>query len=111
MGVATSRDLISALDEHRPDAIILDLRLAGTGGIAAADYIRRTPAGRNAPIIFLARMSNDLEREAASEYGPIVDEPLHAPAFCALVRDLVNEHRDILASNTVRLGGPKLLHA
>lgn len=109
--VATPRNLTRAVEECHPDVIVLDLKLAGVGGVAVADYLRRTPAARTCPIAFIARSATQLEREAASDYGPVIDEPIDPSAFCALVRDLFNEHRDALASNTVRFGGPKLLYA
>lgn len=92
--VTTPSGITSAIQERPPDVVVIGLKPHGAGGIATADYLRHHPATRTSAIIFIARGATEPEREAASDYGPVIDEPLHPTAFAALARDLHHEHRD-----------------
>ncbi|MGS0755927.1 response regulator, partial [Roseateles sp. GG27B] len=54
--VADGRAALRDLDEHRPDAIILDLMMPEFDGFAVLDALRQLPAWRNTPVFIWTSM-------------------------------------------------------
>jgi signal transduction histidine kinase len=44
---------IAAFEEHRPDCVLLDVRMPNVDGFAVCERIRASPGGRDVPIVFL----------------------------------------------------------
>lgn len=56
------REALKALDQHRPQALILDLMMPGFDGFAVLDALRRMPAWRDLPVfIWTAMLLSDDE--------------------------------------------------
>ncbi len=63
----TVADAIRAVDEHRPDVVLMDYRLPdGTGADATEEIRRRHP---EVAVLFLTRLEGDMVRMAAFEAG------------------------------------------
>lgn len=56
----------SAIDEHSPDLILLDVMLPGTDGLAVCRQIRKGFAG---PIVMVTALNDDIDEVAALETG------------------------------------------
>ncbi|MEY2936221.1 MAG: hypothetical protein RL033_6970 [Pseudomonadota bacterium] len=47
---------VQAVQEHRPDCVLLDVRMPGTDGFAVCARIRALPEGSDTPIVFLTAL-------------------------------------------------------
>jgi signal transduction histidine kinase len=47
---------VQAVQEHRPDCVLLDVRMPGTDGFAVCARIRALPDGSDTPIVFLTAL-------------------------------------------------------
>ena len=56
MGVLDGRDALRDIEQHRPDAIILDLMMPGFDGFAVLDALGRMPAWRDTPVFIWTSM-------------------------------------------------------
>ena len=72
---------------HAPDLIIADANLAGRGGIAFCDELRRRCNLEDVPVLFLSSMQTpDIIRRADSGRGTYyLRKPFDAPVFVELV--------------------------
>src|SRR5579884_2121269 len=52
--VSDGRAVVPALNEHKPDLIILDYQMPGTSGVEVYGRVRRETAGARVPVIFLS---------------------------------------------------------
>lgn len=88
VGVATAvDDAIGLADQHRPDLVLMDIRLRGDGdGIAAAAEIRRRFGLRS---IFVSAHTDPATRERAEPAEPLgwVVKPFSDGELLAAVRD------------------------
>lgn len=60
---------IAAFQQHRPDLVLLDIRLPGQDGYWVARRLRETENGDWTPIIFLSGLDNDLDVWQGIESG------------------------------------------
>src|SRR5690606_37907241 len=51
---------VAAFEQHAPDCVLMDVRMPGVDGFAAAERIRALPKGAETPIIFVTAL-RDLE--------------------------------------------------
>lgn len=52
--VTDGRNVVPALNEHKPDLLILDYQMPGTSGVEVYGRVRREAAGARVPVIFLS---------------------------------------------------------
>lgn len=55
--------------EHKPDLIVLDVRMPAGGGFTAIDRLKHSLTTRNIPVIFLTAFDDDEMREQAHAMG------------------------------------------
>jgi len=60
---------LEAFDAHRPDCVLLDVRMPGVDGLAACERIRALPYGHDTPIIFLTALRDVDTFDRALEVG------------------------------------------
>jgi CheY-like chemotaxis protein len=79
---ATEAEAIAAEEQHRPDLVLMDLRLAAGGsGLIAAEAIRRR---RLVPILFCTAHTGDpefLTRVKAMPHSAVVGKPVDEAAI------------------------------
>jgi two-component system cell cycle sensor histidine kinase/response regulator CckA len=104
---STGTDAIHAVNEHRPDLVLMDIRLEGTmDGIQAADTIRRT---HNIPIIYLSAYADQstVERAKVTEpFGyllkPFEDSELRTTIEMALYKRSMEQERRVLEAQLLQ---------
>jgi len=52
--VTDGRSVVPALNEHKPDLLILDYQMPGTSGVEVYGRVRREKVGEKVPVIFLS---------------------------------------------------------
>jgi CheY-like chemotaxis protein len=91
---------------HRPDVILLDLRLPGITGTEAMQILRADPSFVNTPIVALTAHALDGERVLALDAG--FDELIAKPCFPdALVAAIERILRDWDAPRADQRDGPR----
>jgi putative two-component system response regulator len=89
--VATSgeRALRMAQTEPRPDLILLDIMMPGTDGYAVCAALKRDPATRDIPVIFLTAKHEAEDEQLGLELGAVdyITKPISPPILLARVRN------------------------
>ncbi len=60
---------LAAAAEHRPDAILLDIRMPGMDGFEVCRRLKASPELAGIPVIFLTANASDEARRIAGEIG------------------------------------------
>lgn len=78
---------------HRPDVILLDLRMPGMTGTEAISILRADPSFVNTPIIALTAHALDAERRLALEAGfdAFIAKPCLPDELVAAVERIIRE--------------------
>lgn len=72
--VNNGEDALSAIQEFKPDLVLLDAMMPKISGFDVLDIIRNTPATANTRVIMLTALSQPKDKERAENLG--VDEYL-----------------------------------
>lgn len=72
--VSNGEDALSAIQEFKPDLVLLDAMMPKISGFDVLDIIRNTPATANTRVIMLTALSQPKDKERAENLG--VDEYL-----------------------------------
>lgn len=84
----SAEEVVDAVAEHRPDAVLLDLRLRGFSGSDAHRLLRADPRFRTVPVIMVsAHAAADPGFEAPIGIDAFVAKPFNTNVLAALVRD------------------------
>ena len=87
-------DALAAIREYRPDLMLLDVMMPHVSGFDVLDIVRNTPDTVNLKVIMLTALSQDSDKQRASELG--VDEYLvKSQVVIADVVDRVKYHLGI----------------
>lgn len=72
--VNNGEEALSAIQEYKPDLVLLDAMMPKISGFDVLDIIRNTPATANTRVIMLTALSQPKDKERAENLG--VDEYL-----------------------------------
>lgn len=72
--VTNGEDALSAIQDYKPDLVLLDAMMPKISGFDVLDIIRNTPATANTRVIMLTALSQPKDKERAENLG--VDEYL-----------------------------------
>jgi signal transduction histidine kinase len=94
---------LAAMTQHRPDAILLDLRLPEMDGTILLDALSEDERLRGIPVIVLTAFPHELNRSSATHRASVVLEKVETP-----IEDLPGILRSVLAEAgpTTADGGP-----
>jgi CheY-like chemotaxis protein len=81
-------EALRKIDEHMPDLVILDYKMAGMDGLAVVKTLRATPATQLLPVLMLTGMTDEFSTRAGFEAGvtDYVTKPFSTPQLTARVR-------------------------
>ncbi len=84
---------VQAAELHRPDAIILDIRMPDIDGYEVCTRIKRTPELGNTPVIFLSANVQDSARQRAMAVGGSVflTKPYEATDVIAAIEGVTEQ--------------------
>jgi DNA-binding response OmpR family regulator len=93
---ATRAEVLPAVREHAPDAVLLDLMLPGVDPHdewAVARDLRDDPAGARLPIVFLSARADLRGKEEGSVPGPVgyLTKPFNPGELAATLRRVVGQ--------------------
>ena len=95
--LAGRRDTLKALEDGRPDLILLDVMLPETDGFELCRQIRRSAALARTPVVFLTARSDEIDRVLGLEIGgdDYITKPFSPRELVARVKaHLRREQRD-----------------
>lgn len=58
-----------ALADHKPDLVLMDVKMPGINGIQACEAIKRNPQTKDIPIIIISALSDDADKKKAFKAG------------------------------------------
>jgi PAS domain S-box-containing protein len=90
--VATGEEAVQQACKHRPNLVLMDIRLAGTlDGVQAAEKIR---SERDIPVIYLTAHSDDETLRRARDTGPFgyLVKPFKAPELRCAIEIALHKH-------------------
>lgn len=93
--VPSGEEALRAVEEHRPDLVLMDIRLeGGMDGIDAATAIRRR---QGPPVAFTSAYTDEATRARAQEAEPLafLSKPVNALDVAALARRLAEAAPDL----------------
>jgi DNA-binding response OmpR family regulator len=92
--VADAESALSAIDERRPDLIILDIEMPGMSGL---ELLNRLPAPPRVPVIVVSGREEESERVLALDLGAddYVVKPFLSREFAARVRAALRRARAV----------------
>lgn len=102
---------LHAAAAHRPELVLLDIRMPGMDGFEVCRRLKAEPATRGVPVIFVSAMSETVEKVQGFELGAVdfVSKPYQREELLARVRThlemdrLRNHLEELVAERTQRL--------
>jgi two-component system, cell cycle response regulator DivK len=84
----SAEDAIALADEHVPDVILMDIRLPGMDGTAAARHLKGQTRTAAIPVVALTSfaMKGDRERFLAEGFDGYIEKPIRVKEFPDQVR-------------------------
>jgi len=93
-------DGVQALSQARmfkPDLILLDILLPDLDGLSVCEILRRQPATKKIPVIFMSALTGEVTRRSASlNAQDFFTKPLDLPRLQRRIADLL--HQDTAAN-------------
>ena len=85
-------EALNILANFRPDLILMDLLLPGTGGIALTKQLKSIPAMQDTVIIAITacNLASDAERALAGGCDAVIVKPINPATFVARVRSYLD---------------------
>jgi two-component system phosphate regulon response regulator PhoB len=76
------------IDEHMPDLVVLDYKMADMDGMAVVKTLRAKPETQHLPVLMLTAMTDEPSTRAGFEAGvtDYVTKPFSIPQLTARVR-------------------------
>jgi CheY-like chemotaxis protein len=98
--VGSGEDALSRLEDFRPDAVVLDIRLPGIDGLAVLARIRASDALADVGVVLCSAHATAAAADAAGgdRRTSFVAKPFHPDRLVAALDDILPEHRDGEAS-------------
>lgn len=82
---STGREGIETARMHRPNAILLDMKLPDLSGETVLQLLRADPWTRDIPVILFTAFAADLDRLRALGATDIVVKPFHPHKLCDVI--------------------------
>jgi CheY-like chemotaxis protein len=81
-------EALRMIDEHMPDLVVLDYKMAGMDGLAVMRTLRAKPETQHLPVLMLTAMTDEASTRAAFEAGvtDYVTKPFSIPQLTSRVR-------------------------
>ncbi len=105
-GSADGDDAMLAIEEDRPDLVILDWMLPGLSGIEICRRIRTRAELRDMPVIMLTARGEEADRIRGLDTGAddYLTKPFSIPELIARVRALLRRARPTISSEVATFG-------
>ena len=83
---------LSQARQFKPDLILLDILLPDLDGLSVCEILRRQPATRRIPVIFMSALTSDVTRRSATlNAQDFFTKPLDLPRLQQRIADLLHQ--------------------
>ncbi len=91
---STGREACALASEHRPDLILLDVRMPQMGGLEACRRMRSDPRTARTPIVLMSALGHEADREAGRQAGAdqYLVKPFGPTVLLGLIREFASDH-------------------
>jgi CheY-like chemotaxis protein len=88
---ADGDEAIELAGRVRPDLVLLDVMMPGTGGLAVIEHLRNDPELRETPVVVVSAFAAPADRRAALDAGAtrFVKKPFDPDALRSVVEELL----------------------
>ena len=103
---ADGEGAVLAIEEDRPDLVLLDWMLPGLSGLEICRQIRARPDLRDTPVIMLTARGEEADRIRGLDVGAddYLTKPFSVPELIARVRALLRRSRPTISSEVATFG-------
>ncbi|MBC2713362.1 MAG: response regulator [Desulfosarcina sp.] len=93
MVVHSGEDALTAIDDFKPDLVLLDVMLPAVDGFQVCQQLKGDPKQKNIKIIFLSAMTRDLDIAKGNTLGAdaYITKPFSNADVVRQVKDLLSE--------------------
>jgi two-component system phosphate regulon response regulator PhoB len=104
---ADGEEGLSAIEDFKPDLVILDWMLPLVSGLELCRQLRRKPATRSLPVIMLTARSEETDRVRGLEIGAddYITKPFSPSELMARVRAVLRRAQPSAATDVLSYGG------
>src|SRR5258708_20218220 len=90
----SAEQAVAEIKAHRPDLVLLDLKLPGMDGLELARRLKQDPVTRRIPIVAMTAASEKFSMNDALAAGcaPHIPQPVHTPPFPTQITQLSSTH-------------------
>ena len=82
---------LSLARQFKPDLILLDILLPDLDGLSVCEILRRQPATKKIPVIFMSALSSEITKRTASMQAQgFFTKPLDLPRLEQLISELLH---------------------
>ena len=92
-------EAVASAVQHRPDVIVLDVRMPRMDGLQTLDRLRRQDATRNTPIVMLSASLRDQQTALDAGARFFVTKPYEGRALVAAVDSAITETAEETGKN------------
>jgi two-component system alkaline phosphatase synthesis response regulator PhoP len=71
MTLASAKEIIPHVHNFKPNLILLDLLMAGIGGIEVCEMLNNDPVGKSVPVIVLTALNKNTDKLKAYQSGVV----------------------------------------
>src|SRR5271154_501444 len=87
---------LSRARQFKPDLILLDILLPDLDGLSVCEILKRQPATKNIPVIFMSALTSEVtKRTVAMQADDFFTKPLDLPRLVHRIADLL--HHETIA--------------
>ena len=86
--LSSAKNIISQVNDFKPDVILLDLLMPEIGGIEACQMLNKDPVGSRVPIIALSALDKDVDKLKAYKVG-VVDYLIKPASTDTIIKAIV----------------------
>jgi len=111
MTATNGSDALEAIEEKRPDAILMDLQMPVMNGVEAARRLREQEESQNIPVFALSGLSSSLQDPDADLFDGFLEKPIDVDTLVGSIMEMLGweQERDFTPGATGKTSSDGIL--